>query len=99
MSILPNHNDINLEKIKDALSPSATPVRCADRINEAFKQAALKGDFETVKEMIKQYSDDLKPLNNCTKRLIAFRGNVKLLKFIDGAVGARANTNRRACGA
>ena len=96
MSILPNNNDINLEKIKDALSPKATSPAI---INQAFKQAALKGDFETVKEMIKQYSDDLKPLNNCTKRLIAFRGNVKLLKFIDGAVGARANTNRRACGA
>lgn len=89
MSILPNNNDINLEKIKDALSPSATsPFGSPSAINQAFKQAALEGQFETVKEMIKEYSDELEPLDNCTKRLIAFRGNVKILKYIDRAVGA-----------
>lgn len=88
MSILPNNNDINPEKIKDALSPSALVVN-STTINQAFKQAALEGQFETVKEMIKEYSDELEPLGIPTKRLIAFRGNVKILKYIDRAVGAR----------
>ncbi len=90
MSIITKQDNFDLERTKQALSPSATSssVRCADRINEAFKQAALKGEFETVKVIMKGYSDELKPLDNCTKRLIAFRGNVKILKFIDGATGA-----------
>lgn len=88
MSIIKKQSNFDLEKTKQALSPSATMVPAGDRINEAFKQAALKGEFETVKVIMKGYSDELKPLDNCTKRLIAFRGNVKILKFIDGATGA-----------
>ena len=85
MSILPNHKDINLEKIKDALSPSPNAT-----INKVFKQAAIEGQFEDVKKLIKEYSDELEPFDIQTKRLIAFRGNVKILKYIDGAIGARA---------
>ena len=87
MNLVTKQDNFDLEKTKEALSPS---VPYGDRINEAFKQAALKGEFETVKEMIKQYSDELEPLDNCTKRLIAFRGNVKILKFIDGAVNKQS---------
>lgn len=92
MSILPNHKDINLEKIKDALSPSATHRDLSSNatINKVFKQAAIEGQFEHVKELIKEYSDELEPFDIQTKRLIAFRGNVKILKYIDGAYGARA---------
>ncbi len=88
MSIIKKQSNFDLEKTKQALSPSATMVPTGDRINEAFKLAALKGEFETVKEIVKEYSDELEPLDKCTKRLIAFRGNVKILKFIDGATGA-----------
>ena len=58
----------------------------SEEINKMFKEAALNGELTTVKEIIEQYCNNLEPLDNCTKRFIAFRGNVKLLKFIDSAI-------------
>lgn len=81
MSILPKQNELDLEKVKDILSPAASPP--PEIVNEVFKRAALKGKFDIVKEIIETHRDVLEPFDIPTKRLIAFRGHVKLLKYID----------------